>query len=142
MFMSDAAWVVSALHILVIIWVVVIDEFVTIKKWYEKYFWLYLPKVFKSGASWITWIVHGLVAVLITAYFASWALILPESLIGSVRLGSAVALVFYAVREFMNWRHHVRNKDSGKWSVFNGWGFDGIMDMVGPTVVHLWTWMF
>ena len=140
MFMGDGAWLIAIFHIPVIAWVVAVDEYVTVKRWYDKYFWSYLPRIFKSGAQWTTWIAHGLVSVLALAYFALWTLILPESLVGGARLGSAVALLFYAVREIGNWHDHARDKDSGKWSIPNGWGFDGIMDMIGPVMVHLWTW--
>ena len=56
------------------------------------------------------------------------------------QIGSVGALLYYCVRETRNWRQHAIEKTKGKWKISSGWGIDGIMDIAGPLLVHIWTW--
>lgn len=138
--MNTLSMLVLVLHVLFLIWASIIDDFARIDRWFNRWFWSRLPRIFKSGSHWITWLSHGLAALLITGYFALWGLVLPESWADMAQIGSIGALLYYCVRECRNWRQHAKDKTEGKWKIPSGWGIDGIMDIAGPLLVHVWTW--
>ena len=138
--MNTISMVVLVLHVLFLIWASVIDNFTRIDRWFNRWFWSHLPGIFKGGSHWMTWLSHGLAALLIAGYFALWSLVLPESWTEMAQIGSIGALLYYCVREFRNWRQHATEKTEGKWKIPSGWGIDGIMDIAGPLLVHVWTW--
>ena len=138
--MNMISLVVLILHVLFLIWASIIDGFVRIDRWFNRYFRSHLPKIFKSGSQWMTWLSHGLAALLITGYFVLWGFVLPENWVDMAQIGSVGALLYYCVRESGNWRRNAREKTEGKWRFLGGWGIDGIMDIAGPLLVHIWTW--
>jgi len=140
MILSSVAWFVLALHLPVIMWAALLDNFATFDMWADKYLQPRLPAFLKSGKEWTTWVHHGLISALVTLYVALWGWILPDSWIIGARLGSGIAFALYAVREIYNWRHHMKKGTPGKWDLLYGWGIDGVMDTVGPILIHLWTW--
>jgi hypothetical protein len=100
-----------------------------------------LPSVLKQWqGEWTTWVHHALISALITLYAALWGLVLPDSWVVGARLGSGIAFALYGIREIYNWRHHKREGTPGKWKLPYGWGIDGVMDTLGPILIHLWTW--
>jgi hypothetical protein len=77
--LSNLACIVLALHVPLLIWVAVVDDFATFNRWADKYLQPYLPWVLKSGKEWTTWVHHALIAALITLYVVLWAIVLPDS---------------------------------------------------------------
>jgi hypothetical protein len=140
MILSSVAWFVLALHLPVILWAALLDDFATFNMWADKYLQPRLPGVLKSGKGWTTWVHHGLISALITLYATLWGLVLPDSWVVGARLGSGIAFALYGIREIYNWRHHKREGTLGKWKLPYGWGIDGVMDTLGPILIHLWTW--
>ena len=138
--LSNLACIVLGIHAPFVFWLVAIDKFAIFNRWADKYLQPHLPWKLKSGKEWTTWIHHGLIAALITLYVVLWAIVLPDSWIIGARLGSGIALAIYAIREVYNWRHHLKENTPGKWDFPYGWGVDGVMDVVGPILIHLWTW--
>ena len=138
--LSNLACIVLGVHAPFVFWLVAIDKFAIFNRWADKYLQPHLPWKLKSGKEWTTWIHHGLIAALITLYVVLWAIVLPDSWIVGARLGSGIALAIYAIREAYNWRHHLKENTPGKWDFPYGWGVDGVMDVVGPILIHLWTW--
>ena len=140
MIISSTAWFALALHLPVILWAALLDDFATFNVWANKYLQPRLPAFLKSGKEWTTWVHHALLAALITLYVVLWAIVLPDSWVIGARLGSGIALAIYAIREAYNWRHHAKEGTPGKWDLPYGWGIDGFMDTLGPILIHLWTW--
>lgn len=140
MIISSTAWLALALHLPVILWAALLDDFATLNMWANRYLQPRLPAFLKSGKEWTTWVHHALIAALITLYVVLWAIVLPDSWVIGARLGSGIALAIYVIREAYNWRHHAKEGTPGKWDLPYGWGIDGIMDTVGPILIHLWTW--
>ena len=138
--LSNLACIVLGLHAPFVFWLVAVDKFAIFNRWADKYLQPHLPWKLKSGKERTTWIHHGLIAALITLYVVLWAIVLPDSWIVGARLGSGIALAIYAIREAYNWRHHLKENTPGKWDFPYGWGIDGVMDTVGPILIHLWTW--
>ena len=138
MTISDLTLIVLAVHLFVFILLPIIRRSAAFSRWYEKNIGSRIPKPFKSGA---TWGRHLVISILVTAYAALWGLLLPESIASGARMGSAAALILYGVWESRRWRGHAKKKDLGKWDFPKGWGCSGIMNMIGPMVVHIWTWM-
>ena len=140
MIISSTAWFALALHLPVILWAALLDDFATFNVWANKYLQPRLPAFLKSGKEWTTWVHHALIAALITLYVVLWAVILPDSVVTGARIGSGIALALYGTREVYDWRHHAKEGTPGKWDLPYGWGIDGIMDTLGPILIHLWTW--
>ena len=140
MILSSTAWFVLALHLPVILWAALLDDFAMFNVWANKYLQPRLPAFLKSGKEWTTWVHHALISALVTLYVALWGLVLPDSWVVGARLGSGIALALYGVREAYDWRHHAKEGTPGKWDLLYGWGIDGVMDTVGPILIHLWTW--
>ena len=140
MIISSTAWFALALHLPVILWAALLDDFATLNRWVDRYLQPRLPAFLKSGKEWTTWVHHALIAALITLYVVLWAIVLPDSWVTGARIGSGIALALYGIREVYNWRHHAKEGTPGKWDLPYGWGIDGIMDTVGPILIHLWTW--
>jgi len=136
---SNLACIVLGLHVPVILWLTVIDNFSMLDKWKAKYN-PFMPRVLLDGGYLATWINDTLVTLLSAAYAAVWGLILPDSWIGGARLGAAAALGVYAVVSIYSWRHNRSRGVPGKWDFPSGWGTNGIMNVVGPILVNLWTW--
>ena len=140
MIISSTAWFVLALHLPVILWAALLDDFAMFNVWANKYLQPRLPAFLKSGKEWTTWVHHALIAALITLYVVLWAIVLPDSWVTGARIGSGIALALYGVREIYDWRHHAKEGTPGKWDLLYGWGIDGVMDTLGPILIHLWTW--
>ena len=140
MIISSTAWFALALHLPVIMWAALLDDFATFNGWANKYLQPRLPAFLKSGKEWTTWVHHALISALVTLYVALWGLVLPDSWVTGARIGSGIALALYGVREIYDWRHHMKKGTPGKWDLLYGWGIDGVMDTVGPILIHLWTW--
>ena len=140
MIISSTAWFALALHLPVILWAALLDDFATFNVWANKYLQPRLPAFLKSGKEWTTWVHHALIAALITLYVVLWAIVLPDSWVIGARIGSGIALALYGTREVYDWRHHAKEGTPGKWDLLYGWGIDGVMDTVGPILIHLWTW--
>ena len=138
--LSNLACIVLGLHMPIVFWAVVIDRFALLNLWADKYIQPLLPSVLSTGGEWTTWVHHALISALITLYAALWGLVLPDSWVVGARLGSGIAFALYGIREIYNWRHHKREGTPGKWKLPYGWGIDGLMDTLGPTLIHLWTW--
>ena len=140
MILSSVAWFVLALHLPVILWAALLDDFAMFNMWANRYLQPRLPAFLKSGKEWTTWVYHALISALVTLYVVLWAIILPDSWVIGARTGSGIALVLYGVREVYDWRHHAKEVTPGKWDLPYGWGVDGVMDTLGPILIHLWTW--
>ena len=140
MILSSTAWFVLALYLPVILWAALLDDFAMFNVWANKYLQPRLPAFLKSGKEWTTWVHHALISALVTLYVALWGLVLPDSWVTGARIGSGIALTLYGVREIYDWRHHAKEGTPGKWDLLYGWGIDGIMDTLGPILIHLWTW--
>ena len=140
MIISSTAWFALALHLPVILWAALLDDFATFNVWANKYLQPRLPAFLKSGKEWTTWVHHALISALVTLYVALWGLVLPDSWVVGARLGSGIALTLYGTREVYDWHHHAKEGTLGKWKLPYGWGIDGVMDVVGPILIHLWTW--
>ena len=140
MILSSVAWFVLALHLPVIMWAALLDDFAMFNVWANKYLQPRLPAFLKSGKEWTTWVHHALISALVTLYVALWGLVLPDSWVVGARLGSGIALTLYGTREVYDWHHHAKEGTLGKWKLPYGWGIDGVMDVVGPILIHLWTW--
>ena len=140
MILSSVAWFVLSLHLPVIMWAALLDDFAMFNVWANKYLQPRLPAFLKSGKEWTTWVHHALISALVTLYVALWGLVLPDSWVTGARIGSGIALALYGVREIYDWRHHAKEGTPGKWDLLYGWGIDGIMDTLGPILIHLWTW--
>ena len=138
--LSTLASIVLVLHAPVALWLTVIDKFSTVDRWKAKYINPITPKILLDGGYVATWINDTLVTLLSTAYAAIWGVILPESWVGGARLGAAAALGVYVVVSAYSWRHHSSRGVPGKWDFPSGWGTNGIMNVVGPILVNLWTW--
>ena len=140
MIISSTAWFVLALHLPLILWAALLDDFAMFNVWANKYLQPRLPAFLKSGKEWTTWVHHALLSALVTLYVALWGLVLPDSWVVGARLGSGIALTLYGTREVYDWHHHAKEGTLGKWKLPYGWGIDGVMDVVGPILIHLWTW--
>jgi len=140
MIISSTAWFALALHLPVILWAALLDDFATLNMWANRYLQPRLPAFLKSGKEWTTWVHHALISALVTLYVALWGLVLPDSWVVGARLGSGIALTLYGTREVYDWHHHAKEGTLGKWKLPYGWGIDGVMDVVGPILIHLWTW--
>ena len=138
--LSNLACIVLGLHMPLVFWAVVIDKFAVFNSWVDKYLQPYLPWALKSGKEWTTWVHHALISALITLYVVLWAIILPDSVVTGARIGSGIAFALYGVKEVYDWRHHAKKGTPGKWDLPYGWGVDGVMDTLGPILIHLWTW--
>ena len=138
---SKTGWIVLCLHVPLIAWVL-INRFTVLNRLADKYLQPLLPGALGTGKAWTTWVHHALIALVVTAYVTVWGLILPgDSWITGARIGSAIALALYTVRETYNWNYHARAGTPDKWGWWDGWAVDGIMDTAGPLLIHLLTWL-
>jgi hypothetical protein len=117
--LNTISMVVLVLHVLFLIWASIIDNFARIDRWFSRFIWPWLPRFLKG---------------------VLWGMVLPESSADMAQMGSVAALLYYLVRGWGSWRQNAKEKTEGKWKVPSGWGIDGIMNIAGPLLVHIWTW--
>jgi len=138
MTISDLTLIVLAVHLFVFILLPIIRRSAAFSRWYDRRIGSRIPRPFKNGAAWGR---HLVISILVATYAALWGILLPEGMVIGARTGAAVALIFYSVREARIWRDHAKNKDPGKWDFPKGWGFGRIMNVIGPVLINIWTWM-
>ena len=138
--MNTISLVVLVLHVLFLIWASIIDNFARIDRWFSRFIWPWLPRFLKGGSRWMVWVSHIFVALLMTGYFVLWGMVLPESSVDMAQMGAVAALLYYLARGWGSWRQNAKEETEGKWKIPSGWGIDGIMDIAGPLLVHVWTW--
>tara|TARA_R110001583_G_scaffold120824_1_gene272089 strand:+ start:49 stop:456 length:408 start_codon:yes stop_codon:yes gene_type:complete len=134
MIISNAGWFVLLFHILVLIWAPTIQKSAVFREKYKKHIKPLIPKG-------VLWGKHLVASLLATGYGAIWGLLLPESIVGGARFGAFCAFVFSGSTEAMRWRSYAEKKTPNQWKFPGGWGLSGIMNVTGPMLVHLWTWM-
>ena len=66
MIISSTAWFALALHLPVILWAALLDDFAMFNVWANKYLQPRLPAFLKSGKEWTTWVHHALISALVT----------------------------------------------------------------------------
>lgn len=139
--MSSTAWWLLALHV-PLAYLLVADRFRTVNRWADRFEDTCLPPWFRwsTQGDKVSWVQHGLIALLASQYGGLLSLLAPESWAFGCALVGWCAFAGYVVRETRGapwgkpnaWTHPAPNRV--------GWAVDGLMDVVGPLAVAVaWT---